>query len=308
MTTIRTFVERRPVLSYFALTLTISWGGALLLIGPGGFLGTVEVPESLFLLASLAMIAGPAVAGILLTVLVTGRAGLRAFRSRLLRWRVGVRWYAVALLAAPLQITAVLLALSLASPAFLPGIFTADDRVGLVLMGIAAGLIVGIFEELGWTGFAIPTLRRLGYGVVRTGLLVGVLWGVWHFPLFAGSRASSGALSPALLLPVLLFSWLPAFRVLMVWVHERTESLLVLILMHASLTASTLIIPPALNGMALLTHVLVSAGVWWVLVAALALAQARRLARRHAFVAGGSGATGRPEPEESVRPLKHSAS
>ena len=34
---------------------------------------------------------------------------------------------------------------------------------------------MGFFEELGWTGFAIPTLMRLRYGVLGTGLIVGVL-------------------------------------------------------------------------------------------------------------------------------------
>ena len=42
-------------------------------------------------------------------------------------------------------------------------------------MGIVGGLVVGFFEELGWTGFAIPTLMRLRYGVLGTGLIVGVL-------------------------------------------------------------------------------------------------------------------------------------
>ena len=40
-------------------------------------------------------------------------------------------------------------------------------------MAIAAGLSAGLFEELGWTGFAIPRLRRSG--IVATGLMVGVL-------------------------------------------------------------------------------------------------------------------------------------
>jgi Type II CAAX prenyl endopeptidase Rce1-like len=44
-------------------------------------------------------------------------------------------------------------------------------------------------EDLGWTGFAIPQLSQR-YSVVATGFIVGLLWGVWHFPLFAGSVPS----------------------------------------------------------------------------------------------------------------------
>ena len=96
---------------------------------------------------------------------------------------MGGRWYAVALLTAPFLVMAVSLALSLLSPEFLPAVFMTDDKAPLLLSGLAVGLIVGIFEELGWTGFAIPRLRRR-YGVLGTGLLVGVLWGAWHLLMF----------------------------------------------------------------------------------------------------------------------------
>jgi hypothetical protein len=46
----------------------------------------------------IAMPAGPSLTGILLTALVHGRPGLREIVSRLLTWRVGTPWYAVALL------------------------------------------------------------------------------------------------------------------------------------------------------------------------------------------------------------------
>jgi uncharacterized protein len=57
----------------------------------------------MFWLAVVAMLAGPPVVSILLTWIVDGRAGLREFLGRLLKWRVGVRWYAVALLIVPLR-------------------------------------------------------------------------------------------------------------------------------------------------------------------------------------------------------------
>jgi len=67
-----------------------------------------------------AVILGPGVAGIFMTGFLYGRAGLGEFRSRLLKWRVGARWYAVALLTAPFSIMAALLALSLVSREYLP--------------------------------------------------------------------------------------------------------------------------------------------------------------------------------------------
>jgi CAAX protease family protein len=280
MTTIKAFVKNHPVLSFFALAFTLSWGAVLMVVGPSGFLGTKQISEVLNPFLYVAMVVGPSVAGILFTGLLYGRAGLREFGSRLLRWRVGARWYAVALLTAPLLMMAVLFALSLTSPVYLPGIFIADDKAAVVLMGIAGGLTAGIFEELGWTGFAIPRMR-LRYGVLGTGLFVGVLWGAWHFPLFSGSGNSSGTVPPGLYLLVLLFSVLPAFRVLMVWVYDRTGSLLVAILMHVSLTASTLILMPlATSGVTAVSYDLVLAAALWVVVGAVALANHGHLTRQ----------------------------
>jgi uncharacterized protein len=286
MTTIRAFIKSHPVLTYFVLTFTISWSGMLLAVrvGAGGFSITPEQLQAVVPYAVPAMIVGPSVAGILLTALLDGRAGLREFGSRLLKWRVGARWYAVALLTTPLSITAVLLALSLLSPEFLPRIFTTDDKAALLLMGIAVGLGAGIFEELGWTGFAIPRLR-LRYGVLTTGLIVGVLWGAWHFLVnFWASGVTSGAISLAIFLPAWLFGvlvgQLTAYRVLVVWVYDRTGSLLVAILMHVSLAAFQFILIPPVPGVAYWTIGFVYAAATWVIVAVIALAKGGHLSHQ----------------------------
>lgn len=278
MKTIKALIKRHPLLSYFVLVFTISWGGGLIVVGPGAFLGTREISEELFLLVVLVALTGPSVSGILMTALDDGRAGLSELRSRLLKWRVGARWYALALLSAPLLFTAVLLALSLSSPKFLPGILASDDKMSVLLMGIVAGLMAGIFEELGWTGFAIPRMRQC-YGILSTGLIVGLLWGAWHYPLFSASGSSSVALGLAIVL-VRLFSWLPPYRVLMVWVYDRTGSLLIAMLMHASLSASMFILTPLVRGADEFTHILVWAAMLWVVVAVVALAQGGHLTRQ----------------------------
>jgi uncharacterized protein len=288
MKTIRAFITRHSVLSYYAMVFAISWGGILLVVGlgPGGIPAAKEQVGALMPFMLLALFAGPSVAGLVMTGLVYGKAGFRDLLTRMTRWRVGARWYAVALLTAPLLVTATLLALSLTSPEFLPGIFTSDDKVTLVLFGIGWGLVGGgLLEELGWTGFAVPTLLRQRHSVLATGLFVGVLWGLWHFLItFWASGTASGALSLAGFLPAVLFyvGSLPAYRVLMVWVYDRTgESMLVAMLMHASFSASMLIQQPL--GLALVPGLawnLVLAVALWVVVGGVALAQGGHLSRQ----------------------------
>ena len=139
--------------------------------------------------------------------------------------------------------------------------------------------MVGIFEELGWTGFATPRLRLL-YSVLVTGLIVGFFWGRWHFPLFLGSASFSGSVPPALYVAALLFSILPVFRVLMVWVYDRTRSLLVVMLMYMSFTASTLILQPQATGVQAVTYNLALTAALWGIVAVVAVANGGQLESR----------------------------
>jgi membrane protease YdiL (CAAX protease family) len=160
---------------------------------------------------------------------------------------VGLLWYAVALLTAPLLETAILYALSLTSKAFLPTMITVDDKASLLVGGLVVGLLVPFFEEIGWTGFATPELRKR-HGVLATGLIVGLLWGVWHVPFFA--QTASGPVPPALNAAAIVFFWLLPYRVLMVWVYDHTQSVPMAMLMHVSLTVYTFVVPgsPAIAG------------------------------------------------------------
>ena len=263
----------RLVLTYYVVTFVISWGGLMTVVGgPRGVLGTPGRFEALLPMVIMALLAGPIVSGILMTALAGGRAGLRELLARLLTWRVAGRWYAAALLVAPLAAMTIFLTLSLFSDTFVPAILAADDRVSCLVTGLATGVAAGMFEELGWTGFAIPNLRRR-YGVFATGLIVGWLWAVWHIVPALWLGYSSGTLRGTLSLVSYLadpFLFLMVFRVLMVWVYDRTGSLLVAMLMHMSLTSSARIITPAgIVGAPLITFGVVWAVVMWSLVALL---------------------------------------
>ena len=208
----------------------------------------------------------------------------------------------VALLPA-LVMTATALLLSLVSSDFRPAILDSNDRAGIVMRALGPALLVGSFEEIGWTGFAVPHLRSR-HSILTTGLAVGVVWGAWHFPLFWEGDSFSATLPLALLL-TRLFSWLPPFRVLLVWVHDRTQSLPVVMLMHALVSfISIAFSPETLTGARLLTSLLVSAVTMWLLLAAVGAANRRRLHAnrpRRVWINGGhrcslmNGTPARPE-------------
>ena len=265
MRKISSFMNKYATFTYFALTFIFTWGSIFLVVGSIGFPISREQIELAGPLVYVGMLIGPSLAGILMIGLADGRAGYQMLFSRLGKWRVGIRWYAIALLTVPIIVLTILYLLSLANREFLPAITSAEDKVPLIVTGVVMGLFVGFFEELGWTGFVVPRLRQR-YGLLATGLIVGLLWGAWHYPPFSPSGSDADGLHPAVYLSVLLFSFLPAYRVLLVWIFDRTQSLLLVVLMHAPLSASQLIlIPPTLSGMKLVTYDLIFGAALWLL-------------------------------------------
>jgi hypothetical protein len=101
--------------------------------------------------------------------------------------------------------------------------------------------------------------------------------GAWHFlAILWGSPGSFGSVPIPVYMLVALFSFLPPYRVLMVWVYDRTQSLLIAVLMHVSLTASMVILGPPVSGSALLVHDLTFASaLWGVVVAGVAVLRIR---------------------------------
>jgi membrane protease YdiL (CAAX protease family) len=220
---------------------------------------------------------GPPIAGVVMTAVVGGKAGLRDLASRLLKWRVGPAWYAAAVLTAPLSVTVALLALSLFSSEFVPRYLAGGEvEAGVLAMGtptiLAVAVVTGFCEELGWTGFAKPRLAPR-YGIAVTGVLMGFLWGLWHLVSnLVGSVESAGRLPLVIYMAALLFTFLPPYRVLMVWVYAHTQSLLIAMLMHASLVTFWLIsMPPGISGAPQATWYVVWGVVLWGAVAVVAI-------------------------------------
>jgi membrane protease YdiL (CAAX protease family) len=290
------FAREHSLFSFFLLTFALSWAGMLaaVLLSPGGLAATPEQLQQSLGPAIAGMLLGPLAAGLLMTWLVDGRGGLHDLRLRLMKWRVRPRWYAFALLVAPVTIGGTLLLMSLASRDFLPRIATAQDKPPLVLMGLTVGVTVAFCEEVGWTGFAVPRVR-LHWGVLGTGLTIGVVWSAWHLlqAYYAGGVTSHeirlAVWGPLWVLGCLVGQLVP-YRVLMVWVYERTGgSLLLAMVMHASLAGFTLVLFPPLAVTANLVGGFVVAAAMWAVVGVVALAHGGHLTTRTGGTAAPDG-------------------
>lgn len=236
-------VRLHPILSYFLLAFAISWGGILLLVLPGGLHQTSDQLDALFVPVFLVMLVGPSLSAVILTLMLEGRAGIGALFGTFARWRVGGRYYLLAL-AAPAVALVVLGTFSVFSPIFIPTIFGPTGGLPLLATGTIIGLAAGFLEELGWTGFAARRLLTT-QGVIATAVLIGVPHGLWHFLVgyFWGDGASFGLL----FIPYFVLAWivtLTALRLLIVWLYQRTQSGLIAALTHASYTCALMVLWP----------------------------------------------------------------
>ena len=145
MSTIESVIKRHSVLIYFTFVFVISWGGGFLMLGTPGFPLRAEQFESLGGLLYAAILAGPCLAGILVTGLVYGSPGLRDVLTRLRRWRAGWRWYVLALLPA-LVITVTAPPLSLVSSDFRPAIIDSNDKASIVMRALGPALDVWVLR------------------------------------------------------------------------------------------------------------------------------------------------------------------
>ena len=261
----------RGLTPYLLIAFGISWLGVLAVVGLDGFPGSEADFTRLIVPVVAAMLLGPSLAGIAATALTTGRAGLRDLLARGRAWSLEPRWYSVALFTAPLVIAGTLSVLRLFEPSYRPGIATVSTPASHLLLGVLTGAAAGFFEEIGWTGFAIPTLRRR-LTPTQTGVVLGVIWGAWHTLVSWWGSVGAGPVPMTVYLPVLLFAFLVPYRILMVWVYERTQSLFLAMLMHAALTGSVRILDPiGIAGRELVIYnAAIGAGLWCV-VAVVAL-------------------------------------
>lgn len=283
-------VRRHPLPWYFGVTFFLSWAAIVVavLAVTGGLSPTPEQFQLTIPVTVPAMLLGPAAASLVLTGIVSGRAGYRDLWSRLRVWRVDGRWYLFALLVAPVTLAVPVLVLWLFSLDYAPRFVTEPDKAGTTLMALAIGLAAGFLEEIGWTGFAIPKARQ-HYSVLWTGLLVGVLWGVWHFFVsYWGGGGTNGGVPLAIFMSLwvvsVLVGQLTAYRVLMVWVYEHTGSVLVAALMHASLAAFQFILNPLTPGVPQQVYPWGQAAATWVAVAAVALTSRGEMTGRRRFL------------------------
>ena len=226
-------IRAHPLLAFFVLTFAISWtlNGTVIVLG-------MEMSWTRWLLSGFLSALGPAVAAVV--VVHASDEDLREWARGIVTWRVHPKWYVAAI-----GIPAALAIGSGAVAAFLGGPIDFGAFSPPVL-ALAFGIVLGTFvgggqEEIGWRGFAQPELQKR-YGALVAAVVIGIIWGAWHLPLFVDPTAPHSQWPLAS--QAAYFVGITGFSVLLAWVYNGSGgSILLVMVMHGSENALGALVP-----------------------------------------------------------------
>jgi membrane protease YdiL (CAAX protease family) len=180
MSAITSFVKRHQVVSFYILTYALTW----LAMFPATLLylqGKISTTQDALLFVLLGSYA-PMVSAILLTAVIEGRAGVVTLLKKLVKWRVNIVWYLVAIYG-PLVVAGIAY-FGLGGANASANLSKFPQAFLLVPVNMAVNIWFGpLGEELGWRGYALPRLLTR-HTALTASVIIGVLWSFWHLPLY----------------------------------------------------------------------------------------------------------------------------
>ena len=233
---LRRLVARHPVAAFLVMAYTFICLVAL----PPVRTHTDILPFDKPFWESLSSIFGVALPAFMVVAAAQGRAGVRDLARRSLRWRVGLRWYLVALFGVPVA------TLLCASVIFgLAPLTALVEEWQLLFTVVLPQLLLSIVffnlaEEIGFMGF-LQARWQEGYGPLKASLIVTVPFALWHLPsLMVDSGLGLAQLHIALAYLGVLAILQMFARIVMMWLYNATGySVLLVGLFHSSFNATT---------------------------------------------------------------------
>jgi membrane protease YdiL (CAAX protease family) len=181
---VRASVERKETIKGLIWFYVLAYGLSWLIWSPLVLFPQRSEPLGILVLAGSF---GPFLAAGIAAWIEGGRAGCGRWLQTAFKWRIHLGWYLLGGLGLPLLIAALHAGLGtlLGGTVSLPDDPTGRWRALFFPLSVALNAVLSSAggEEPGWRGFALPRLSQHTHPLVAS-VLMGVLWGPWHLPLF----------------------------------------------------------------------------------------------------------------------------
>jgi membrane protease YdiL (CAAX protease family) len=226
---LRRLVARHPVVSFLIMAYTVSITLMFIRLQTDG---NIQSPSYEYLVGFLEHLLSVAFPAFLVVAALQGKDGVRDLAKRSLRWRVGARWYLIALPVIPIA--------SVLSASLIYGVTTLStlvDRWQVLFTLILPSLVIRVvflntLEEIGWLGFLQARLQD-EYGPWKACLLVEIPFALWHLPGLLGD--TGGQISLALMLGSVFAVFQLCGRFVNMWLYNsNNRSVLLAALFHAN--------------------------------------------------------------------------
>lgn len=232
---------KKEIIFFIALASLLSWSIMFIVwnkITHDFQFRNIKAIEELFASTPMIYGFGPFISAIVATLLFRGKSDLKALFRKVIEWRVSYKWYLIALF-----LPSLLHWLGLSIWSYFSGTSIVWPDAGAYLSSWFQIMIVAtlyyISEELGWRGFLQP--RFLSFkNVLKSTLIFGLIWSVWHYPIWITSTwLSSGSWGIAIIMVLSNTLFAMSLTFFITWIFKNTNgSILLAMIFHGAGQAS----------------------------------------------------------------------
>lgn len=216
MNTLVIVVKRNPIVAFLVLAYGLGW-----------IIPLIDLLNPAFGIPLFPLIVN--IAAIIITAFISGWSGVKSLLAPLFKWRIQLRWYAVALFL-PIVLTLGAAYINM----FLFGAVSTVPSEGLVTLLPRAWysfflflpiifLVEGSVAEAGWRGYLLPLLKNK-HSDLTASVILGIIYTSWHLPLILLGKTTWW------MIPMQIFA-----TVIWTWLYNSTNrSLFMTALFHSS--------------------------------------------------------------------------
>ncbi|BFN38033.1 CPBP family intramembrane glutamic endopeptidase [Fidelibacter multiformis] len=259
---------KQTLIPFFIITFLFSWFFWLIAVLASFDFFTLPINKIIFVGIGAH---GPLVSALWLTGRKDGWTGIK----RLIRSGFDLRlslyhWLLILLL--PIVLAGLAVRLNMYMSPFHPDVTLLNNPLFILPVFLFMFFLGGsVQEEFGWRGFALPRLLKK-WNPLWAALFLGLIWGVWHFPLFYISTLSQSYMNFGLFILLTL-----CFSLLMTHLYLQSDkNLFTALLFHTAVNTSLSLFPPIEQKAGGNQHAFTLMTLFYILVTAVVIIKERK--------------------------------